>query len=145
MKTLTAKWFECKVLIDKLAEEGDVKRVKELYVVDAVSFAEAEIRVTEEVSGYSSGEFDVIAEKIAPFREVFVGDGDKYYLCKVNILTVDEKTGKVKKNRCTHLVQAFDFESARSIVKSVYDKSMVDYEIGKLSETSIIDLYSHEV
>lgn len=144
MKTLNSKWFECKVRYDKMLEDGTQKKVTEQYVVDAVSFAEAEARVTDEVSAFISGEFDIVAEKIAPYREVFIGDGDVYYQCRVNIITLDEKTDKEKKSAIHHLVLANSFDDARRIVANEYDKSMVDYVIAKLSETPTVDLFVHE-
>lgn len=37
-----AKWFETKVRFDKTMENGTVKKVTEHYLVDALSFTEAE-------------------------------------------------------------------------------------------------------
>lgn len=144
MKTLNSKWFECKVRYDKMLDDGTKKKVTEQYVVDAVDFAEAEERVTDEVSAFISGEFDIVAEKIAPYKEVFIGDGGVYYQCRVNIITLDENTGKEKKFAIHHLVLANSFDDARRIVANEYDKSMVDYVIAKLSETPTVDLFVHE-
>ena len=57
-------------------EDGMQKKVTENYVVDALSFSEAEERITEEMSSYVSGEFDVADIKIAPYAEVFFADND---------------------------------------------------------------------
>ncbi len=52
MKSRTATWFECKVRYDQTQKNGKVKTVTEQYVVDALSFAEAEKRITEEMAPY---------------------------------------------------------------------------------------------
>ncbi|WP_290387099.1 DUF4494 family protein, partial [uncultured Muribaculum sp.] len=45
-------WFECKVRYDKIQENGSAKKVNEPYLVDALSFTEAEARIIEEVTPY---------------------------------------------------------------------------------------------
>lgn len=59
MRSRTAQWFETKVRYDKTMEDGMPKKVIESYVVDALSFGEAEERITKEMSVYISGEFNV--------------------------------------------------------------------------------------
>ena len=71
MRSKTAQWFECKIKYEKVDEEGFMRKVTEQYVVDAMSFAEAEARITEQVSQYISGEFTVESVKKAPYTEVF--------------------------------------------------------------------------
>lgn len=147
MKTLNSKWFECKVRYNKMSEDGTTKKVTEQFVVDALSFSEAEACVTDEVSAFINGDFDIVAEKIAPYREVFFTENpadDKWYHVKINIITFDEKTGKKKKNTIHHLVQSNTFENTRKNVSEVYDKTMIDFEIAKISETNIFDVFEHE-
>lgn len=148
MKTLNSKWFECKIRYNKMLDDGTRKKVTEQYVVDAVDFAEAEACITDEVSEFISDEFDIVGEKIAPYREVFFTENpadDKWYHVKINLITVDEKTGKEKKNAIHHLVQSNTFENARKNISEVYDKTMMDFEIAKISETNILDVFEHEV
>ena len=58
MRSRTAIWFECKIAYEKVMEDGLQKKVNESYVVDALSFTEAENRIMEEMSSYISGELD---------------------------------------------------------------------------------------
>ena len=93
-----ATWFECKVKYDKMTEDGSQKTVTEPYLVDALSFTEAEARITEEITPFISGEFKVTAVKRTNTAEIFWKEGgDKWYKVKVNFCTIDEKTGKEKK------------------------------------------------
>ena len=70
MRTRTAKWYETTVRYER--SKGDENNIAtELYAVDALSFAEAEQRITEEMEPYCSGEFDVKKITIAPYAEVF--------------------------------------------------------------------------
>ena len=57
MRQRTAIWFECKVRYEKVMEAGTQKKVTEQYVVYALSFSEAEKRITEEMAAYISGEY----------------------------------------------------------------------------------------
>ncbi len=87
-----ANWFECKVRYDKTQENGAVKKVTEPYLVDALSFTEAEARITEEQQPYISGEFDVAAVKRSRIAEIaFYDDCDRWYLVKVGFITVEKR------------------------------------------------------
>ena len=59
MRSKTANWFIVKIRYEKTGEDGLQKKVTEIYVVDAVSFGEAETRITEYMAAYINGEFEV--------------------------------------------------------------------------------------
>ena len=48
-------WFECKIRYEKVVENGMQKKVTEPYLVDALSFTEAEARIIEEMTPFISG------------------------------------------------------------------------------------------
>ncbi len=108
-----AQWFECKIRYDKMQENGSVKKVNEPYLVDALSFTEAEARIIEEMTPFISGEFSVAAVKRTKISEIFRDDtADKWYLVKVAFITIDEKTAVEKKSVAQILVAASDFKGA---------------------------------
>ena len=73
---------------DQTQENGSQKAVMEQYVVDALSFAEAEKRITEEMASYISGGFEVTDVKKAAYKEVFfMGDVEKTFHNEVEELT----------------------------------------------------------
>ena len=85
-----ALWFECKVKYDRMQENGMVKKVNEPYLVDALSFTEAESRIIEEVKPFISGDFSISAVKKTKISEIFFDEtADKYYMVKVNFITPD--------------------------------------------------------
>ena len=45
-------WFECKIRYEKVMENGMQKKVTEPYLVDALSFTEAEARIIEEMTPF---------------------------------------------------------------------------------------------
>ncbi len=146
MRSRTAIWFECKVRFEKVQEDGLQKKVTEQYVVDAMSFAEAEKRITEEMSAYISGEFEVTDVKKAPYKEVFFSDdaeSDRFYKAKLDFITIDEKTEKEKRSRVTYLVQAANLKSAMKGVDDVMGGTMIDYDAASLAATNIMDVYEY--
>lgn len=144
MRTRTGIFFECKVRYEKTMEDGLNKKVKETYVVDALSFTEAEGRIIEEMKPYiGDKEIEVTAIKIASYKEVFFGDADsddKFYKIRCNFITLDEKSGKEKKTAVDYLVQAATVEGARKNLDEVMSKTMIDYVIVSVVETSIMDV-----
>jgi len=90
-------WFECKIKYEKTAEEGKIAKVSESYLVDALSFTEAEARIIEEMKPFISGEFEVANIKRLRINEMFFNENsDKWYRSRVNYVTLDEE--RVLKN-----------------------------------------------
>ena len=144
MRSKTTSWFETKIRYDKTMEDGRDKKVTEVYTVEALSFTEAESVITEEMSHYISGEFDVRAITRAPYGEIFFSDADsddKWYRAKLAFITIDEKTEKEKRSNVVYLVQAASLDNARQYVNEVMGKTMIDYEVVSISETPIIDVF----
>ena len=135
-------WYECRVKFEKVLENGTQKKVTEVYLVDAMSFTEAENRIIEEMTPYISGEFEVTAVKKDRISEMFIDpDGDKWYRAKVMFITLDEKSGAEKKSASIMLVQAKDFQTAIKNLENGMKGTMSDWEINTLSETVIMDVY----
>ncbi len=125
-----------------MTENGSVKKVTEPYLVDALSFTEAEARIIEEQTPYISGEFSVSAVKRSKISEIFYDEtGDKWYLVKVAFITIDEKTGVEKRSISQLLVQAKDFRSAFENFVEGMKSTLADYEIVSINETPIMDVY----
>lgn len=137
-----ALWFECKVRYDKMQENGMVKKVNEPYLVDALTFTEAEARIVEQMKPFISGEYSISSEKKTKISEIFFNeDGDRYYQVKVNFVTLDEKSGAEKKTASLILVQASDFEDALKKFQTGMEGTLADYEIASITETMIMDVF----
>lgn len=138
-------WFECGIRYMKVMEDGAEKKVTEQYIVPGFSFTDAEAKVIEEVSAYISGEFTVSTMKRANYTEIFRTDdteAENWFKCKVNFITLNEKTGKEKKTACYMLVQAISTEDAGSRLNEAMKGSVSDYQIASISETSIFDVFT---
>ena len=147
MRSRTAIWFEAKVRYDKTMEDGILKKVTETYVIDALSFGEAEKRILEEMTSYVSGEVEVCALKIAPYKEIFFADSnmdDKWYVAKLAFITIDEKTDKEKKTRVCYLVNAGNINAAIKNIEEVMTGTMIDYDTLNVSETQILDVFEYK-
>ena len=147
MRSRTATWFECKIRYEKVQEDGTQKKVTELYVVDALSFSEAEKRIIEEMSAYISGEFEVTDVKKAQYKEVFFSDAandDRYYKAKLAFITIDEKTEKEKRSNVTYLVQAATLDGAVKNINEVMAGTMIDYEKSNIAETKTLDVFEYK-
>lgn len=108
-------WFECKIRYEKVAENGMNKKVTEPYLVDALSFTEAESRIIEEITPFISGDFTVADIKRANYSELFPCEedaADRWFKCKLYFITLDEKSGAEKKTATNVLVQASDLRDA---------------------------------
>ena len=146
MRSRTSTWFETKVKYQKTMEDGSEKVVSEAYVVDALSFTEAESAIIDEMSVYVSGELKVSGIGKACYGEIFfsdVDDDDKWYKAKLQFITIDEKSEKEKRDNVTYLVQAKSLARALRYIDEVMGKTMIDYDVVGLNETKLMDVFEH--
>lgn len=136
-----AQWIETKLRYDKVMENGAVKKVTEAYLVDALSFTEAETRIIEEMKPRISGDFEVKAVKKAKIAEVLSSEsGGYWYKVRAMIISIDENTGAEKLAPHDYMFEAGDIEEAISGFKSEINL-MVDYKIAGVTETAIMDVF----
>ena len=139
-------WFECKIRYEKMMENGMIQKVTEPYLVDALSFTEAEARIIEEVTPFITGEFTVSDIKRANYSELFVSDeeaADRWFKCRLFFITLDEKSGAEKKPASFVLVQAADLRDAVRKLDEGMKGTMADYQIRAVTETAIVDVYPY--
>ena len=135
-------WFECKIRYEKTMENGMIQKVTESYLVDALSFTEAEARIIEEVTPFITGEFTISDIKRANYSELFVSDeeaADRWFKCRLFFITLDEKSG-AEKTASFVLVQAADLRNAVRKLDEGMKGTMADYQIGAVTETAIVDV-----
>lgn len=140
-------WFECKVKYEKTMENGLTKKVSEPYLVDAISFTEAEKRIIEEIRPFMTGEFVISDIKRANYSEVFFCDAesaDRWFKCKLSFITLDEKSGAEKKTNSYALVQAGDLREAIKYLDEQMKGTIMDYQIASVTETMIMDVFPYD-
>lgn len=141
-------WFRAKIRYEKTEENGMNKRVSENYLVDALSFTEAEARIINEVTPFISGEFTVTDLKRENISELFSSEADKddrWYKIKVAFVMLDEKLGKERKSYSYMLVQSSDTASAEKMLHERMKGSLSNYEVMEVKETNIIDVYPYKL
>lgn len=141
-------WFECKVSYERQADSMGMKKVSESYLVDALSFTEAEKRIIKEIRPFVSvGELEVVNIRRARIAELFLNDDaedDRYFRAKVNFITVDEKSGSEKKTSATMIVKSDSLPNAVTELKAQLDSQMASYEIAAVTDTQILDVFQYE-
>lgn len=138
-------WFECKVSYEKMMENGMQKKVTEPYLVDALSFTEAESRIIEEITPYITGEFTVTDIKRAKISELFFNEnGDRFYKIKVYFITLDEKSGAEKKTAAQMLAQACTLKEAIAVLEEGMKGTLADYTIASVTETALMDVFPYD-
>ena len=134
-------YFEVKITFDKTLENGKEKKVTECYIVDAVSFTDAEAKVIHHVQDVITGLFEVKSIRKYKVAEIVpMGSGDTYFKCKLNFITLDEKSGLEKKTAVNMLVNATTLDVAKSNLVNHMKGTLSDYSIEKIEETKIIDV-----
>lgn len=138
-------YFLSKIKYEKTAEEGKIVKVTEQYLVDAFSFTEAEARITEEMTPFISGEFEVASLAKAKIHEIFYdGYGDKWYKSRIAFITLDEERGVEKRTLINVMVQASTLNDAENNLQLGMKGSMVDYEIVSVTETKILEVFNYD-
>lgn len=146
LRSRTSTWFECKVRYEKIQEDGNDKLVNELYVVDALSFTEAEASIIDNMAVYVSGELKIANINPANYNEIFfsdIDDDDLWFKARLAFITIDDKN-KEKRTYVNYLIQAKSIERAKRYVDEVMGETIIDYELKSLSETKIFDVFEHE-
>lgn len=146
MRAKTAVFFESKVRREAVNEDGMQAKIQELYCVDAVSFTECEARVTDYMASFTQGEFEVLTETRAAYKEIFFSEDtsdDKFYKVKADFITIDERTEKQKRTKYVALVQAASVDGAKKNFDEAMKSTMVDYNILAISETAIMDVIEY--
>lgn len=140
-------WFECKIRYEKIQENGINKKVSEPYLVDALSFTEAEKRIIEEMEPYITGEFTVSDIKRANYSEIFFSDdvnADRYFAARLCFITLDEKSGAEKKTYTNILVQGENLDDSLKKLHEGMKGTMADYSSIALKETKIMDVFKYD-
>lgn len=140
-------WFETKIQYEKLStDDGKQKKSSDSYLVDAMSFTEAEARIIKAVTPYMTGEFTVANIKRSKIYEIFESpEGDRWYRAKVLFIILDEEKGVEKKVPSTMMIQASDIQSALVRLNEGMKGTMSDFEIASICDTPILDIYPYGV
>ena len=137
-------WFECTAKYSKMDENGREKKVSETYLLDALSFTEAETRIYKELVTMVSGEFTVTRISKTKLAEIIPSEvGDRWYKSKVTFITFDEESGKEKRVSQFVLVFSDNVKSAYDQIIEAMKGMMADFEISGITESPIVDVFPY--
>lgn len=148
MQTRSGDFYEVTVRYDQMQEDGGLKKVTEVFSIDALSFSEAESRMISELKAYAKSyqNYEVKAIKKAAYKEVFFSEDNdiKYYNATLSFITLDEKTDKEKHSNVNYLVMATSLKAAIKHIDEVMGKTMMDYESVAIKESKVVDVFMHD-
>ena len=137
-------WFECKVKYVKIDDDGRERKVSEVYLVDAVTFTDAETRIIQQLQTMVRGEFTVDNIKKSNIVEIFPHEeGEWWYKAKISIVTIDENAGKEKKINNYFLVAADDIKQALQRLEDGLSYVLVPYQTTSLAVSTIVDVFPY--
>ncbi|SJL29156.1 DUF4494 domain-containing protein [Porphyromonas gingivalis] len=140
-------YCQVKARLDKVQEDGSLKQVSEVYLVETDCFGVAERTVQEYIAPTASGDFDIVAIARKNYAEVLRGQEDaaeKWFHCKLNLVTLDEKSGREKKSPFDLLVNADTAMDAHKRVDEHMKGSISDYIVEKVEETKILEVFAEK-
>ena len=143
---MTANWFEAEVKYVKVGEDGKERKMSESYLLDAMSYTEAESRITESLREMIQGDFYIAGLKKSNVTELVEsndGNDDKWFKAKVNIIDADQISGKEKKSAQYFLVAGSDLERALANLQKSLSTYVVPFEIASLADTTIMDVFPY--
>lgn len=138
-------WYSCKVKHNKELEDGMVKQVTDAYLLDAISYTEAESRLYEISERDISGEFTVTQITKTNIAEVVAHEGaEKWYKCKVVYNTVDGDSQKEVKINTYLLVSADDAKDAFERIEQHLNSMLVPFDIPSITLTNFLEVYPYD-
>ena len=143
---MTANWFEGEVKYMKVNEDGREKKVNEAYLLDAMSYTEAESRIMHEMESVISGDYYISSLKKSNITELVPSEDendDRWYKAKVNIIDADEVSGKEKSTGQYYLVAASNINKALENLEKSLASFVVPYEIASLTDTQFMDVFPY--
>lgn len=138
-------WYECKVTHDVTTEDG-VKTATEPYLVEALSVTEAARRITAELES-DGGDLTIEGVTRKRLQEVFLEAGEwehPFYLAKVALTTLDEKSGTEREQTFCYLIEAETLKDAMQRLEAEFRGSVSDWELLSLSKSPIVEVVIKE-
>lgn len=135
-------WYLGKIKFQHEAENGMLVTVKEEYLLDCVSFTDAETRLYEIVSA-NTPDFQVESLAKAKISDIFEYDEQGHYFKgKMSYVDVTEG-GKEKRTVITVYVNASDIEQALIKLKKEFSNMLIPYEINELIQTKVLEIFRY--
>jgi hypothetical protein len=138
-------WFESKVKYMKVSQSGSETMVTENFLLDAVSYTDAETRIIRQMQqSVKGGEFTIVDIKKSRIAEVFpFENGEWWFKATINLVTIDEEAGKEKKLRTYYLIMADDIKEALDRLDESLSFLVIPYVVSSLTVSTIVDVFPY--
>lgn len=139
-------WFESKVKYMKVSESGAESMVTENFLLDAVSYTDAETRIIRQMQQMvKGGEFSIVDIKKSRIAEVFpYENGEWWFKAAINLVTVDEEAGKEKKLKTNYLIMADDIKEALARLDESLNYLVIPFVVTSLAVSPIVDVFPYD-
>lgn len=128
---------------DGTPEAPKLKVVNETYLLDAVSYTDAEARLYRVVAD-NTPEFEITAIRPMRLSDVFhVEGGDNWYKCKTYYMTEDDK-GRQKKIISNMLINGSSVREALQRLTDNLSSMLVPVEITDINLTPILEVVPYD-
>ena len=144
---MVQSWFEVKVTYERAGEKGLNTKVNEVYLVQGFTFTEIEKRITQELQPQVTGEFNITKMERTKYNELVDSlseTADKWFKCKISMVTIDEVSAKEKKSSVVILVKGEDVTTAVKNLNKHMEDSIMDYNLVSVNESAIVDIFHYE-
>ncbi|MEG2276652.1 MAG: DUF4494 domain-containing protein [Odoribacter sp.] len=144
---MTANWFEGKVKYIRVNESGRECKVSEAYLIDAMSYTEAESRIVKEMDTVIKGDYYISSLKKSNVSEVVSSvdeHDDRWYKAKVAIVDADNISGKEKRSFIHCLVAATNTDRALENLNEFLSTFVVPTEVVCIADTQVMDVFEYQ-
>ena len=144
--------MEVKVAFTKENEDGKLQKQQQVYLIETLTFADAESKALEQVKPFAhlGSDIEVAACKRVTYDRLLLDEvgelADKdtaFYKAKVTMNILDESTGREKPTSFYLLVEDTDVPAAHKTVQNHLKDSVNDYTIDDVVKTKIIEVITH--
>lgn len=138
-------WYLAAIKHNKELDDGMMKQVTEQYLLDAVSYTDAESRAYEFAEEYISGAFSITKITKTNIGEVVINeDSDRLWKCKTVFQTVDGDSEKLININNYILVDADNAKQAFERIEQHMSGMQVPYDVPSIVATKIVEVVPYE-
>lgn len=138
-------WYECKVKYLKIDQGGHERKVNDNYLLDAISYTDAEARIFQQMHELTNGEFQVMNIKKSNITEVIPSEtGEWWYKAKITLVTIDEEAGKEKKINNYILIMADDINHALKRLDEGLSYMLVPFVTTSIQLSTIAEVFPYD-
>lgn len=142
-------WYLGKIKYQQEQENGALKTLSETYLIDAVSYTDAEARLYGIVAD-NTPDFQISSLTRMKLSDVFHFEeegGEKWFKCKTFYVSIDDSKGaanaKEKKIISYMLVNADSPKQAIERIEKSLATMLIPYEITDVNLTPILEVYPY--